>query len=115
MALTAEEREELRAILALEAGIELSPAQAPSSVPGPSTGTGWSGNDELQELAQLKPEGLSRVAPAPPDHGRPTSPTSEHDPTGRSDLEKYASLFMHGASFGLRDEMKGFAMPCGRR
>ena len=103
MALTAEEREELRAILALEAGIEPSPAPA-----GPSTGTGWSGNDELQELARLKPEGLSRVAPAPPDHGRPTSPTSEHDPTGRSDLEKYASLFMHGASFGLRDELKGF-------
>ena len=103
MALTAEEMEELRAILALEAGIEPSPEPT-----GPSTSTGWSGNDEMQELAQLKPEGLSRVAPAPPDHGRPTSPTSEHDPTGRSDLEKYASLFMHGASFGLRDELKGF-------
>ena len=103
MALTAEEMEELRAILALEAGIEPSPEPT-----GPSTSTGWSGNDEMQELAQLEPEGLSRVAPAPPDHGRPTSPTSEHDPTGRSDLEKYASLFMHGASFGLRDELKGF-------
>ena len=36
------------------------------------------------------------------------SPKGENDPTGRSDLAKYGSLLMHGASFGLRDELKGF-------
>ena len=58
--------------------------------------------EERRELEELR----ARRAQAQQQAAAPVRP--ENDPTGRSDLAKYGSLLMHGASFGLRDELKGF-------